>query len=119
MSFYYCVEYFTESWFDWTYIIFILSIIPFLWEVVKTVGNKYRYRFPFACSHSFFLLFYLQCLRQVFMLWGRLVGEGYSTLYFLIIFSNYIEFILCIGMDLSAFRRVDESNESCIAKKRN
>ena len=46
LSFYYCVEYIMERWFDWTYIILVFSLLPFLWEVVKTVGNKFNYRFP-------------------------------------------------------------------------
>lgn len=46
LSFYYCAEYITETWFDWTWIIFILALLPFIWELVKATGNRFSYRFP-------------------------------------------------------------------------
>ena len=116
MSFYYCVEYFTESWFDWTYIIFILSIIPFLWEVVKTVGNKYRYRFPLLVPIASFCF-----LSAMFTPSLYAMGEAGGGRIFNIIFLDYL-FLIILNLYyvlgwIYRHCRVDESNESCIAKK--
>lgn len=46
LSFYYCVEYVSETWFDWTYLLFVLALLPFLWEAVKAVGKRFSYPCP-------------------------------------------------------------------------
>lgn len=46
LSFYYCVEYVSETWFDWTYLLFVLALLPFLWEAVKAVGPRFSYPCP-------------------------------------------------------------------------
>lgn len=56
LSFYYCIEYVTETWFDWTYLFYILTLIPFIWEVVKKVGFRFSYRYPLL------FFFYSYCI---------------------------------------------------------
>ena len=89
MSFYYCVEYITEIWFDWTYIIFILSLIPFLWEVVKTVGNKFRYNFPLIVMIASFCF-----LSAMFTPSLYAMGEAGGGRIFNIIFLDYLFLII-------------------------
>lgn len=56
LSFYYCIEYITETWFDWTYLFYVLILIPFIWEVVKKVGRRFPYRYPLL------IFFYSYCI---------------------------------------------------------
>ncbi len=57
LSFFYCAEYMTETWFDWTYLIYVAALIPFLWEAVKAVGNRFSYPCPLlAAGFSYCLL---------------------------------------------------------------
>lgn len=46
LSFYYCVEYVSETWFDWTYLLFVLALLPFLWEAVKAADSRFSYPCP-------------------------------------------------------------------------
>ncbi len=46
LSFYYCVEYMVDTWFNWTYLLFVFALLPFLWEVVKTFGKRFSYPAP-------------------------------------------------------------------------
>lgn len=46
LSFYYCTEYLLHTWFQWTHLLFVLAIVPFLWEAVKAVGNRFSYPVP-------------------------------------------------------------------------
>ena len=48
LSFYYCVEYITELWFDWTWLLFVLALLPFILEAAKTAAG----RFSFPCSEG-------------------------------------------------------------------
>lgn len=89
MSFYYCVEYVTETWFDWTYIIFVLALIPFLWEVVKTVGNKFQYRYPLIVTLASFCI-----LSAMFTPSLYAMGEAGGGRIFNIIFLDYLFLII-------------------------
>lgn len=54
LSFYYCVEYLVDTWFNWTYFLFVFALLPFLWEAVKAFGKKFSYPAPllvFAYSY--------------------------------------------------------------------
>lgn len=54
LSFYYCTEYMVDTWFNWTYLLFIFALLPFLWEAVKTFGKRFSYPVPllvFAYSY--------------------------------------------------------------------
>ncbi|MBD5491336.1 MAG: hypothetical protein HDR16_04250 [Lachnospiraceae bacterium] len=46
LSFYYCTEYLLHTWFQWTHLLFALALVPFLWEAVKAVGNRFSYPTP-------------------------------------------------------------------------
>lgn len=46
LSFYYCTEYLLHTWFQWTHLLFVLAIVPFLWEAVKAVGKRFSYPAP-------------------------------------------------------------------------
>ncbi len=46
LSFYYCTEYLLHTWFEWTALLFALALVPFLWEAVKAVGNRFSYPAP-------------------------------------------------------------------------
>lgn len=55
LSFYYCVEYMVDTWFDWTYFLFVFALLPFLWEAVKAFGKRFSYPVPllvFAYSYG-------------------------------------------------------------------
>lgn len=56
LSFYYCAEYISETWFDWTYLLFVLSLLPFLWEGVKAVGCRFSYPCPLLVSTGSYCL---------------------------------------------------------------
>lgn len=47
LSFYYCVEYMVDTWFNWTYFLFVFALLPFLWETVKAFGKRFSYPAPF------------------------------------------------------------------------
>lgn len=54
LSFYYCIEYMVDIWFNWTYLLFIFALLPFLWEAVKACGKRFSYPVPllvFAYSY--------------------------------------------------------------------
>lgn len=46
LSFYYCVEYMVDTWFNWTYLLFVFAMLPFLWEAVKAFGKRFSYPVP-------------------------------------------------------------------------
>ena len=46
LSFYYCVEYTTDIWFDWTYLLFILALLPFIWEAAKAASRRFSFPCP-------------------------------------------------------------------------
>ena len=46
LSFYYCIEYMVDTWFNWTYLLFIFALLPFLWEAVKAFGKRCSYPVP-------------------------------------------------------------------------
>lgn len=46
LSFYYCIEYITELWFDWTYILFVLALLPFIWEAARTASRRFSFPCP-------------------------------------------------------------------------
>lgn len=46
LSFYYCVEYVADTWFNWAYLLFVLALIPFMWEAVRALGSRFSYRAP-------------------------------------------------------------------------
>lgn len=57
LSFFYCAEYVTETWFNWTYLVYAAALIPFLWEGVKAVGDRFSYPCPLlAAGFSYCLL---------------------------------------------------------------
>lgn len=54
LSFYYCIEYMADTWLNWTYLLFIFALLPFLWEAVKVLGKRFSYPVPllvFAYSY--------------------------------------------------------------------
>ncbi|SFH53297.1 hypothetical protein SAMN05216405_3989 [Lachnospiraceae bacterium NLAE-zl-G231] len=116
LSFYYCVEYITETWFDWTYIIFILILIPFLWELVKTIGNKFNYRFPILVPIGSFCL-----LSAMFTPSLYAMGEAGGGRIFNIIFLDYLLLIILnIFYILGWVYRhcgLGKSKESCIESR--
>lgn len=57
LSFYYCVEYVVDTWFNWAYLLFVLALLPFLWEAVKALGSRFSYRMPLVVlSYSYCVL---------------------------------------------------------------
>ena len=46
LSFYYCVEYITELWFDWTWLLFVLALLPFILEAAKTAAGRFSFPCP-------------------------------------------------------------------------
>lgn len=50
LSFYYCVEYVAGLWFDWTCLLFVLALLPFLWEAAAAVEARFSFRFPLVIS---------------------------------------------------------------------
>ncbi|MDE5931026.1 MAG: hypothetical protein K2H40_00880 [Lachnospiraceae bacterium] len=53
-SFYYCVEYVIDTWCGWPYLLFILALLPFLWEAVKALGGRFSFRAPlFVIAYSY------------------------------------------------------------------
>lgn len=57
-SFYYCVEYVIDTWFSWPYLLFVLALLPFLWETVKAFGHcsSFLFRAPLP------VVFYCYCM---------------------------------------------------------
>lgn len=57
LSFYYCTDYLLHTWFQWTHLLFVLAIVPFLWEAVKAVGNRFSYPAPLlVTAYSYCIL---------------------------------------------------------------
>lgn len=56
LSFYYCVEYVVDIWFNWAYVLFVLALLPFLWEAVRALGRRISYRMPLV------VFFYSYCV---------------------------------------------------------
>lgn len=57
LSFYYCTEYLLHTWFQWTNLLFALALLPFLWEAVKAVGNRFSYPAPLlVAAYSYCIL---------------------------------------------------------------
>jgi len=116
LSFYYCVECITETWFDWTYMIFILALLPFLWEVVKTVGKKFSYRFPLLVPAASFCLLSAMFTPSLYAM--GIAGGGRI---FNIIFLNYLLLIILNIYYLLGWIyrhcRLGENKESCIESK--
>lgn len=57
LSFYYCVEYMVDTWFNWTYFLFVFALLPFLWEAVKAFGKRFSYPVPlFVFIYSYGVL---------------------------------------------------------------
>lgn len=56
LSFYYCVEYVVDTWFNWAYLLFVLALLPFMWEAVRALGSRFSYRMPLA------VFFYSYCV---------------------------------------------------------
>ena len=46
LSFYYCIEYITEIWFDWTYLLFVLALLPFIREAARTASRRFSFPCP-------------------------------------------------------------------------
>ena len=46
LSFYYCVEYITEIWFDWTWLLFVLAVFPFLREAAGQAARRFSFPCP-------------------------------------------------------------------------
>lgn len=46
MSFYYCTEFFSETWMNWTYPVYILLMLPLAFGVVKVIGRRFAYPLP-------------------------------------------------------------------------
>ena len=46
LSFYYCVEYVIDTWCCWPYLLFVLALLPFLWETVKDFERRFTFRAP-------------------------------------------------------------------------
>ncbi len=116
MSFYYCVEYVTEIWFDWTYIILILVLLPFIWEIVKTVRNKFDYRFPLLVPMASFCI-----LSAMFTPSLYAMGEAGGGRIFNIIFLDYL-FLIIINLYYTLgwiYMRFfsDSGKESCLETK--
>ena len=116
LSFYYCVEYITETWFDWTYIIFILALMPFLWEVVKAVGKKFSYRFPLLVPVASFCLLSAMFTPSLYAM--GIAGGGRI---FNIIFLDYLLLIILNIYYLLGWIyrhcRLGENKESCMESR--
>ncbi len=57
LSFYYCTDYLLHTWFQWTHLLFLLVIVPFLWEAVKAVGKRFSYPAPLlVTAYSYCIL---------------------------------------------------------------
>lgn len=50
LSFYYCTEYLADTWFNWTWLVYLLLLLPFIWKAVRNVGNRFSYPFPLLVS---------------------------------------------------------------------
>lgn len=46
LSFYYCTEFFSEEWMNWTYPVFLLLMAPLAYRIVRQVGNRFTYPLP-------------------------------------------------------------------------
>ncbi len=54
LSFYYCMEYVVDTWFNWTYLLFLLALVPFMWETVRSSSGRFSYPAPLLvlfCSY--------------------------------------------------------------------
>ncbi|MCM1268071.1 MAG: DUF6056 family protein [Bacteroidales bacterium] len=69
LSFYYCTEYLLHTWFQWSNLLFALALVPFLWETVKAVGNRFSYPAPLLVA------FYSYCILSA-MFTPSLFAEG-------------------------------------------
>lgn len=112
LSFYYCVEYVVDTWFSWPYLLFVLALLPFLWETVKTFVR--RFDFPFRAPLS--VVFYCYCvLSAMFTPSLFATGDVGGGRIFNIIFLDsmfYVMFSLfyCMGWfyrKLEAFRAAE------------
>ena len=116
LSFYYCVEYITETWFNWTYIILILVLLPFIWEVVKTVENKFNYRFPLLVPIGSFCLLSAMFTPSLYAMGkaggGRIFNIIFLDYLFLIIFNLFY----MLGWIYRHSQR-GRKRESCIESK--
>ncbi len=113
-SFYYCVEYVVDTWFSWPYLLFVLALLPFVWETVKAFGRccAFLFRAPLL------VVFYCYCvLSAMFTPSLFATGDVGGGRIFNIIFLDsmlYVMFSLfyCMGWlyrKLEAFRAVEKS----------
>lgn len=123
LSFYYCVEYVVDIWFNWAYLLFVLALIPFLWEAVRALGSRLSYRAPLV------VLGYSYCvLSAMFTPSLFATGDVGGGRIFNIIFLDSMLFVMlnlfyCMGWlyrKFEAFRGMTgaaKETESCFERK--
>lgn len=116
LSFYYCVEYVIDTWFSWPYLLFVLALLPFLWETVKTFVR--RFDFPFRAPLS--VVFYCYCALSAMFTpslfatgdvgGGRIFNIIFLDSMFYVMFSSFY----CMGWfyrKLESFRTAEDVEE--------
>lgn len=116
LSFYYCVEYITETWFDWTYIIFILVLFPFLWEVVKSVGNKFNYPFPVLVPIGSFCLLSAMFTPSLYAMGIAGGGRIFNIIFLVYLFLIILNIYYLLGW-IYRRCRLGYNKESCIESR--
>jgi len=124
LSFYYCVEYVIDTWFNWPYLLFVLALLPFLREAVRAFvhWSAFKFRAPFLA------VFYSYCvLSAMFTPSLFATGDAGGGRIFNIIFLDSMLWAMfslfyCMGwlrQKLETFHAADASGEisSCFERK--
>lgn len=117
LSFYYSTEYITNTWFDWTYLIFLLFLIPFIWEIVKTAGKRFSFRAPLL------VLIYSYCLiSSMFTPSLFATGEAGGGRIFNIIFLDFLLLVIgnmfyFLGWLYNHIPQLQTLSESCLEQR--
>lgn len=117
LSFYYCIEYITEIWFDWTWIIFILALLPFIWEAAKTAAGHFSFPCPLlvpVCSYCLLSAMFTPSLYAT--------GEAGGGRIFNIIFLDFLLLIVgnlfyIAGWFCQRMKSIRENGGSCLERR--
>lgn len=117
LSFYYCIEYITEIWFDWTWIIFILALFPFIWEAARAAGRHFSFPCPLLVPVYSYCL-----LSAMFTPSLYATGEAGGGRIFNIIFLDFLLLIVgnlfyITGWFCQHMKSIQENGGSCLERR--
>lgn len=117
LSFYYCIEYITEIWFDWTWIIFILALLPFIREAARTAIRHFSFPCPLLVPVYSYCL-----LSAMFTPSLYATGEAGGGRIFNIIFLDFLLLIVgnlfyIAGWLCRRMENIQQSGAACLERR--